>query len=354
MSVGFFSLIFFIIALPGLLFRRFYYQGDFSKQFNTKDFIINLFYSFIIGAIIIFISIIIHNKFVSVWLKWEPVLSQDIKEIIETCLKERLILINYVDKFFDQTFLSHLLVFGLIVLINSILFSSIIFYLIRQLRLDINFKILGFNNYWYYYLRGEFLRFSDFNIDYKKIHFVYADILVKINESNYKLYTGVIKQYYLDSNGNLESIHLSEVSKYDDNAIVRQREIPSHCFIIPNSNIININLRVLYESNNNTKYYNFISRFKPVLFVFSLIFPFLILPEKIVNLLPLPVFATTLFSLYLAIFVQTLSVLSNIHENKAEKKKQKYALLGFLIIFITLYVIVSLLNYILIFIMTKF
>lgn len=62
-TIGFIAL-FISIVIPGLLFFRFYYYGEFSKQFTTKDQISKIFFFSIIPGIIIQIhSLLIYFKF---------------------------------------------------------------------------------------------------------------------------------------------------------------------------------------------------------------------------------------------------------------------------------------------------
>lgn len=65
-SIGIYALIciFLFIVFPGFIGRRFYYNGEFSKQINwSNNLLINFSYSFIVGLILSIIYIFILNSF---------------------------------------------------------------------------------------------------------------------------------------------------------------------------------------------------------------------------------------------------------------------------------------------------
>ncbi|THF48460.1 hypothetical protein E6C50_14345 [Flavobacterium supellecticarium] len=52
LTLGFIAF-FIAIVIPGILFRRFFFYGEFSKQFNTKDPVLHsIFFSIIPGIVI--------------------------------------------------------------------------------------------------------------------------------------------------------------------------------------------------------------------------------------------------------------------------------------------------------------
>jgi hypothetical protein len=56
-----FLLLIILVVIPGLLFKRFYFQGEFSKQFSTKDSVYkSVFYSIIPGVLIQLIGYLIY------------------------------------------------------------------------------------------------------------------------------------------------------------------------------------------------------------------------------------------------------------------------------------------------------
>lgn len=63
MNFTFGFIVFFVsIIIPGILFRRFYFYGEFSKQFNTKDPVLHsIYFSIIPGIILQIFGIIIYS-----------------------------------------------------------------------------------------------------------------------------------------------------------------------------------------------------------------------------------------------------------------------------------------------------
>jgi len=345
MSIGLFPFLFFLVALPGVIFRRFYYQGEFSNQFQAKQIVISLFYSFIIGAFIIYSSIILYNYYVISWLEWPPLSKEKLKVVILKCANDKFSAVDLLDYIYDSKVIVKAMILCLIISSFSAVLAVIAYRLIRSLRLDKSIKSLTFDNHWYYYFRGEFLRFSDFNIKYKKIHWVSADILVNIDSNNTKLYSGIVKQYYIDHNTNrLSTIHLSDVFRYKSDGTTTK--IPSHCFIIPYDRVVNINLQVVFSSVKNNNIFILLTKIQPVLILVFLIFPYFILGDYFNNNYKFPLIATIFFSIY----SMTLPVVViNVFDQSKKVKEKLNTILGYIILGI-----LSILNYWVLYILLNF
>lgn len=236
-----------LIIFPGLIYRRLYFYGEFSKEFKS-DF--NLFSLLAISTIpgivnLILIYILYDNFFESV----------DLGEIIDTFKN-----INNDDYRFtksETTPLKELInskaspFIGFLYL-SSFIFGAISGRLVRLTRLDTKFKLLRFKNYWFYIFNGQhtnFKKMKHLRLKNKKHLFTKADILIDSNNST-KLYSGIVVDYeLLDNNCNsLNKIMLQNAKRYshkDGNTI--PVEIPGNLLIVDCSSMKNINLTYAYE-----------------------------------------------------------------------------------------------------------
>lgn len=261
-TIGFIT-IFISIIIPGLLFRRFFYFSEFSKQFSTKETVYqSIFYSIIPGIIIQIIGALLYYIFRSSKL--------DIPNIYTIYID----ILNASTTLNDNTisFLNNSLWLFLIHIFNiyilAVILGIFISRLIRYFKLDIVTKIFRFKNQWYYIFSGEILLMKKFksafdivgNIEGDKnlsTSTTYADVLIENSSGTRELYTGFVIDYDLNNDdiSKLERIYLLDAIRYKK---IRKRKksgkevyktkkivIPGEIFILKGKDIININLTYL-------------------------------------------------------------------------------------------------------------
>jgi len=257
-TVGFIA-IFISIVIPGLLFLRFYYFGEFSKQFTTKEPIgRSLLYSIIPGIAIQFFCLLIYAGIINKNLKVSTVLNVHRDLLGEGQMNPE-----------TTTFLdNHLLDFGiysLIVLCVSILLGIVVSRFILITGWDRRSKLFRYKNQWYYIFKGHMFGFKKFkqavnvlnrpNLKSKNVDMVFADVLINASGKT-RLYTGFVVDYDLDSNDptKLEKIYLFDAHRYksievedekkpgEKKTIVEKKPIPGSVFILPVQDMVNINL----------------------------------------------------------------------------------------------------------------
>jgi hypothetical protein len=248
--------VFLNVFLPGLIFLRFYFIGEFSKQFNTRIPIIRLaFYSLIPGVLFFLLSIYIYGIF-------------DSKFLVSSALEIYLNLSSSNNGFSTDTSdfldkgLGVYILFTTCTVIISGLFGFLIHYVIRKFNFDKKYKVFRFKNYWYYIFSGEIVKFpkfdraiADIQIDGvdkdSDVIMAYADILV--NEcGKSRMYTGYVLDYELeqDNINSLDKIYLLDAHKFDYSQNQRLRfqsnhvkkSIPGQLFVIDYKTVLNINL----------------------------------------------------------------------------------------------------------------
>ncbi|WP_282136031.1 hypothetical protein [Seonamhaeicola maritimus] len=272
LTLGFIA--FFIsIVIPGILFRRFFFYGEFSKQFNTKDPVLHsIFFSIIPGIVIQLVSFIIYNlslgfdsSFLDVFTIFRDITSDGTNGTQEATKD---FINNHIITFFIYS--------GFVFAFASIL-GWISSRIIRTRNWDKKYKLFRFNNQWYYIFSGEVLNMKKFeeahNVSFKNNKgevqdtlMTYADILVSVSEQNDRkeLYTGYVVDYDLKSDDitQLDKVYLIDTHRYkkkekvfdengveiedkkDDNPTQSRNRlrVPGDVFILSAKNIVNLNL----------------------------------------------------------------------------------------------------------------
>lgn len=306
LTIGFISL-FFTIIIPGLLFRRFYYFGEFSKQFSTREHVYqSIFYSIVPGILIQILGLIIYFTFRNPKFK-----ISEIYYIHGDILNGNSVLKESTVGFIDNNLWLYLIhIFNIYVL--SVILGYSISRFVRFCEIDLNTKLFRFKNQWYYIFSGEILLMNKFKsasnilgkIDGTKsiiTSTTYADILIENNNGKRELYTGYVVDYELCSTdiSKLENIYLLDAHRYKriekkdkkGNFIkikTKQKKIPGEVFILSGRNIININLIYLpshfKQEKKNIKFarkQNIYSKLLVFITITELIFlPFILFVNK--------------------------------------------------------------------------
>lgn len=240
-----------LILFPGLIFRRLYFYGEFSKQFNSGNNILVVIALATIPGIVILTS--------TYWFYDSFFTKINLGEIIDK-FKD----INSSDFRFEQEKVTDLETLiskkaapflGFLYLI-SIIFGFISGRFIRISRIDTKFKLLRFKNYWFYLFNGQhtgFKKMKHLKEKNKKHLFTKADILIDSN-SKTLLYSGIVVDYELDSNDStiLSKVMLENAERYSLREGQRVPvQIPGQILVVDCSTIKNINLTYISEESKD-------------------------------------------------------------------------------------------------------
>ncbi|WP_405378252.1 hypothetical protein [Nonlabens sp. Asnod3-A02] len=272
LTLGFIA--FFIsIIIPGILYRRFFFFGEFSKQFNTKDPVLHsIFFSIVPGIIIQLLSFVIYfllfgfkTDFFNIFLIFQDITSDGTIEA------------KVVTQDFINNDIVRFIYYSLFVFILASVSGWSSSRLIRNRNWDKNYKLFRFKNQWYYIFSGEVLNMKKFEEAHKvsfknnkgeeqDILMTYADILVSVSEQNDKkeLYTGYVVDYDLKSDDitQLDKVYLIDTHRYkkkekfsagDSNNKLENKsdvlnksrnriKVPGDIFVLNAKNIVNLNL----------------------------------------------------------------------------------------------------------------
>ncbi|CAA0186474.1 hypothetical protein [Tenacibaculum maritimum] len=285
LTLGFIAF-FITVVIPGILFRRFFFYGEFSKQFNTKDPVLHsIFFSIIPGIIVQLLSFIIYNlslgfdsSFLDVFTIFRDIAS-DGSNGTQEATKD--FINNHIITFF---------IYSLFVFTFSSFIGWALSRLIRIRKWDKKYKLFRYKNQWYYIFSGEVLNMKKFK-EAHKVSFkndkgslqstllTYADILVSVSEQNDRkeLYTGFVVDYDLkgDDISQLDKIYLIDTHRYkkkekvfDENGkeIIEENSeeppiksrnrlrVPGDIFILKAKNIVNLNLTYIPSKKKKKVY----------------------------------------------------------------------------------------------------
>jgi hypothetical protein len=282
LTIGF-LILFFTIVIPGFLFLRFYYFGEFSKQFNPKENITKqLLFGLIPGSIIQLSCYLIAKKMgwinmtvVKLLTSFESINNQNVSadKVTQHALSNTTIFIA----------------FTLCVYVVSVVLGISTSRIIRYFKWDKYYKILRFKNQWYYVFSGEIFEFRKFKavanklqkIDTSKnnVELTRADVLIN-NGGKSELYSGYVVDYDLNplDNSRLDNLYLLDAYRYKISEIknegsnlahptvVEKKHIPGEVFILNMANMININVLYLLspKTTNYTRrniFFRFINSF---------------------------------------------------------------------------------------------
>lgn len=243
MNIAFTSILLFIILAPGFLFRISYNSSKLSVKDPNRNLINDLTWSIIPSIVLHTLSIYLVEAF-SLYIIDFNQLGNLLLGVTSS---------NKVEKCFSQLRLYFYPIFfyNIIIFLSSIIIGYTARKIVRKLKWDRKFRFLRFTNKWHYIFTGECLDFPEVPDEFKEITEKYVNVLCKVNGKSV-LYSGEFFNYYVDSKGDLEAIHLNfPERRYLDNDKEIDKDyykIPSKYLVIPNSDIININFKYIIST----------------------------------------------------------------------------------------------------------
>jgi len=236
---------------PGFLFRKCYFRGEFTKQFNqAKDvdkLLWNVFFSgFGILSTLLLVYAVRNLTGLNILesLNYENI-NKIVVPITANKLPDKLVV--------EKTYIDFLSIISLVYFFSAF-FGLMCHWIVRVFRLDVRYPLFRFKNYWYYYIHGGRILYH--TAGNRKHEFTIADVLCDYGGETH-LYKGILSQYTINKDdNNLENIFLTEaraLKRIKDNLgntiDVKERKIPGAAFCIPYKNVVNINLVYVYKSD---------------------------------------------------------------------------------------------------------
>jgi hypothetical protein len=223
--------------VPGIIFKRFYFQGSFSGQFNSGLFADRIISTLFWGILVQLASALTFSKFINAsYQDWRLMLQTLYRNIIDNKLP---------DTTPDQLVL--VMAYAIYCVVLAAFCGSLLYRIVRFLELDLHFPAFRFLNNWHYYFRGEILKTSDFRLTARnKVISTEVDLMLKDNDGKSNLFSGLLTQYTLNSKNELETLYLTATERFSQSSN-SMKIIPGDIFIIPFSTVQNMNIRYNYQ-----------------------------------------------------------------------------------------------------------
>lgn len=282
-----------LFLFPGILFRKFLFIREHSKQFNAGNlferFLWTVFFSIVIFTIGVLLILLL-NKFTSLEIL-KSISYQTIVSLFNAISKNQLPNVDIVSKTYKDFLYLLTIVYGLACGLGVLAYTMLSFQFVK------NLGIFKRTNHWQDILKGG----SQYKESDRQVYaYTLADVLTETNNGT-KLYSGMISDYYIDSSTNkLQTIILSNAHRYkfpkqESKAKPTIVKILGHDFVIEADRILNINLRYIYERKDKTTSYIKFKKIISVTLVAATIF------------FMLTVFTTNLYEKYLFNFMRIVA-----------------------------------------------
>lgn len=256
---------FILFILPGLIIRRLYYYGEFSKQFGIKEPIIKTLSLAIIPGLINAILVTALYDFFIGTIDFGKV-ADTYKEISDISLRHAETNGISLRVKFKEYITPYLLFLYLSAFIIGLTNGRIV----KILGLDTRFKLFRFNNIWFYLFKGNQLeklkKYRFLNTTKDQFLFTKADILID-SSSGTQLYSGVIVDYELkdQDNNEVSKIIINKAHRYKKiDGKMNKVAIPGDILIVDCHALKNLNLSYVYSSKPKfieTRFPRVITRF---------------------------------------------------------------------------------------------
>ena len=251
------ALLLLVAFLPGLAFRRLYFTGPFSKQYG-KPRLDGLLVAAFVPALPLQL---LGRAWSAAWGTWW----------FYELLSARLFGSEYIERFAHGASGPHpvrnLVLQQLVLVVIGAVAGLLCRTIVRNLKLDIRFKTLRFDNVWQYILRGEMYGFPEikvdrhstgaFVVDPAKVDGVTVDILVS-TAGQPVIYKGELVDYHLGADSTIKYLIMSNVSRRslakDPEELAKRADevrstakerfyaIPGHALVFKGEHILNINV----------------------------------------------------------------------------------------------------------------
>lgn len=291
-----------VFLFPGVLFRKFYFSGQFGNQFEQGNvlerFLWSLFLSFVcLCSVPLLFSLVAHF--------WDAYPLDNISFEKVLLIFQSLSKNEFPKSFSNKDDFTSFLILLFLVYILSATLGAITHNFIRAFSFH-TFSVFKFKNNWHYLSQAYKENGVSRNIG--DVYATFVDVLVK-NTPKDELYKGRLNNVILDKEDKLENIVLShtykfvsvdksEIEKIEDikqsienkeniytlhkeysNRIVYKKSIDGNLLVLSKENIININFTYVKTSNNVKRwkryFFDFLTTANLLLVVGLLILPFL-------------------------------------------------------------------------------
>ena len=200
MNIAFGALILLLLLIPGLFFRVAYlnvrYSGKTFKSTIIDETLLALAPAFIIqiGGFL-FVEYVLHRS-VSLQTIYQLIISSA----------------SFKDFEILRRSLGWFLLYSVVLWVVSWMLGYAVRTLIKAFGLDYKYPIFRFQNSWYPILKGTLVNFPGYRHLQANIQLVWIDVIVETKEGSY-IYSGVIDDFFLTKEEGLDRIYLKNVRR---------------------------------------------------------------------------------------------------------------------------------------------
>lgn len=264
-SVTIFSLGYIIILIvPGIIFKRFYFQGAFSGQFNSGLFADRIITSLFWGILVQIISALTFSRIINVtYADWNVMVQKLYQNIVANKLPE-----ITSDQLFNVFF------YAIYSVVLAAILGFMFYKVVRTFNLDLTIPAFRFLNHWHYYFKGEILRTPEFEMGNRgKWLSTEVDVMLKDDDGKSNLFSGLLTHYTLKNCNELDTLYLTGATRYSQSK-KGEKLIPGDIFIVPFSTVQNLNLRYNLEVKRRSLVLKYITlTISAVTLIFSFAYP---------------------------------------------------------------------------------
>lgn len=227
-----------VVLFPGLIFRRFYYSGKFTKQFLKGEWSERIVTSIFWGIF----SQLITLLFIS-YIPWVRTnfLNEQTLEILENISKRNI----QIEQ--DQTIFIFILLYIIFSNVIAGVLGWFLFELVCLLKIDVKISALQYSNQWHYIFEGKTTEAEG------KVLLKWVDLTLNPTqeEGKNKMIQGILFDYSTNvSTGDLEYLYLKEAKRYSHSE-AKFKEILSDVFVVPFGNVVDMNIRYKYKEKKD-------------------------------------------------------------------------------------------------------
>lgn len=239
-----------VFLLPGILFRKGYFSGEFSRQFLSRDFF-QLFINTLIPSVLIYL-LAWPFCYLAGW-------TYDFLVILGLLASSDNLNLSSINSIIS--FQVPILWFLICVNVSAYIFGVILNFFVRRFWLDVKYNLFRYENIWHYIITAKYFQVKRSQFELSKgeiddIEITYCVVLVSIGGENI-LYNGILIDYQLGHDGGLDMIYLKDAKRrLINNPRGNYENIDGNIFIIKYENVINLNLtfyRAELEVDENEK-----------------------------------------------------------------------------------------------------
>ena len=252
-----------IFLFPGVLFRKFLFIGVDNKQFYTGHLFERFLWTILFSFIVLLISYFIFSISKNLFSLDEAISYETIKGAFTTLSHNEF----PSEDEFDRQYKNLIVLLVFIYLLSAALgyFTRIIF----SFGVIKNTGVFKKFNYWEDLIKGYKHNRTQKISDLLTYGYTKADVLIRLTDSQTKLYSGIVKDYFICSGtNNLQEIVLEKTNRYSEK---KPTVIPGDNFIIPSRNILNLNFTYIYEKKDDNKVYSLVQKTIDVIYGIAII-----------------------------------------------------------------------------------